>query len=121
MLKNMSGCTMGIWIAHGEGQIKIDKAQYIDDVAPIQYVNDDGRPTEEYPFNPNGSDNGITAVCSKNGRHLAMMPHPERCFMNWQLPWIPKDYPLPKDGKSPWIAMFHNAYKLCIDKSFSNK
>ena len=121
MLKNMTGCTIGIWVAHGEGRIKIDKTQYIDNITPIQYVNDNGNPTEEYPFNPNGSDNGITAVCSKNGRHLAMMPHPERCFMNWQLPWVPNNYPLSKDSKSPWIAMFHNAYKWCIDNSFSNK
>ena len=90
-------------------------------MTPIQYVNDDGYPTEEYPFNPNGSTRGITAVCSENGRHLAMMPHPERCFMNWQLPWVPNNYPLEKDGKSPWIAMFYNAYKWCIGNSFSVK
>ena len=121
MLKDMTGCTMGIWVAHGEGQITIDQPYYIDDMTPIQYVNDDGYPTEEYPFNPNGSTRGITAVCSENGRHLAMMPHPERCFMNWQLPWVPNNYPLEKDGKSPWIAMFYNAYKWCIGNSFSVK
>jgi phosphoribosylformylglycinamidine synthase len=47
-------------------------------LAPIRYVDDDGRPTELYPMNPNGSPAGIAAVCSPDGRHLAMMPHPER-------------------------------------------
>ena len=49
-----------------------------------------GEPTEAYPFNPNGSPLGITALCSPDGRHLAMMPHPERSFLKWQLPWMPR-------------------------------
>ena len=59
---------------------------------PIRYVDDDGKYTEQYPFNPNGSVKGVTAVSSNNGRHLAIMPHPERCFLKWQLPYIPNEY-----------------------------
>tara|TARA_Y100001970_G_scaffold292320_1_gene433145 strand:- start:29 stop:3757 length:3729 start_codon:yes stop_codon:yes gene_type:complete len=114
MLSGMEGTTMGIWIAHGEGRFISHNNSNMDNITPIQYVNDIGYPTENYPFNPNGSYDGITAVCSKDGRHLAMMPHPERCFMNWQLPWTPKDYPLSKDSKSPWMVMFYNAYKWCV-------
>ena len=51
----------------------------------MQYVDNDSNPTEVYPFNPNGSKKGIAGVISKNGRHLAVMPHPERCFLNWQV------------------------------------
>ena len=48
-------------------------------LTPIQYVDDQGNPTMQYPLNPNGSPDGIAALCSPDGRHLAMMPHPERC------------------------------------------
>ncbi len=61
-------------------------------LAPIRYVDDEGNITEAYPFNPNGSPFGITALCSEDGRHLAMMPHPERAFLLWQWPWMPKDW-----------------------------
>lgn len=53
---------------------------------------------------------GIAAVCSPDGRHLAMMPHPERCTLSWQLPWVPSDW----DCKySPWHKLFVNAYEWC--------
>ena len=79
----------------------------------MNYVDDDNKNTERYPFNPNGSVNGITGVCSDNGRHLAMMPHPERCFLKWQMPYI-DDYLNDIDVKfSPWFMMFINAYKWC--------
>ena len=50
-----------------------------------RYVDDDNNATVEYPYNPNGSPEGIAALCSPDGRHLAMMPHPERCFLKWQV------------------------------------
>ena len=52
-----------------------------------RYTDASGSATEAYPFNPNGSPEGIAALTSANGRHLALMPHPERCFLTWQLPW----------------------------------
>ena len=82
-------------------------------MTPIRYIDDYGVVTDDYPFNPNGSDDGITAICSKDGRHLAMMPHPERCFLNWQLPYIPKDGIL-HEKYSPWMCMFDNAFKWCL-------
>jgi phosphoribosylformylglycinamidine (FGAM) synthase-like amidotransferase family enzyme len=48
-------------------------------------VDDSNAATEEYPYNPNGSPQGIAGLCSEDGRHLAMMPHPERCFTTWQV------------------------------------
>ena len=113
MLSGMEGCQIGVWVAHGEGRFEMDKIpnQY----TPIQYIGRSGEPTEKYPFNPNGSVDGVAAVCSEDGRHLAMMPHPERCFMNWQNPWVPADYPLPNDSYSPWMMMFLNAYRWCME------
>ncbi|PHT28799.1 Phosphoribosylformylglycinamidine synthase [Capsicum baccatum] len=88
MFKGMEGSTLGVWAAHGEG-----RAYFPDDsifnhilgsnLAPVKYCDDDGRPTDVYPFNLNGSPLGVAAICSLDGRHLALMPHPERCFLMW--------------------------------------
>ena len=74
-----------------------------------RFCDADGNETESYPFNPNGSPEGIAALCSPNGRHLAMMPHPERCFLAWQQPWVPPSLGLPADGPGPWLRLFQNA------------
>jgi len=53
-----------------------------ENMVPLRYVDDDNKKTEQYPLNPNGSPDGIAALCSADGRHLAIMPHPgERCFI----------------------------------------
>ena len=57
----------------------------------LRYVDDEAEVTSAYPFCPNGSPDGIAAMCSADGRHLAMMPHPERCFLTWQWPYMPDD------------------------------
>ena len=77
----------------------------------MNYIDNNNNVTNNYPFNPNGSLDGITSICSDNGRHLAMMPHPERSFINWQLPWYPfKNSPLKNEKLTPWILMFTQAY-----------
>jgi len=113
-LKGMGGSTVGVWAAHGEGQVlfpdaAVQAAVLDSKLAPIRYVDASGNPTETYPFNPNGSPMGIAGLCSANGRHLAMMPHPERCFLTWQLPYYPKDLGLDPYGPAPWIKLFQNA------------
>ena len=75
------------------------------------YVDDQGEATEQYPFNPNGSPSGIAGLCSPDGRHLAIMPHPERVFLAWQAHWLPES--LKELEVSPWIKMFQNAYEWC--------
>eukprot|EP00798_Chlamydomonas_sp_ICE-L_P025491 gene25491-11147_t len=118
LLKNMGGATIGVWAAHGEGQALFPnediKNHVLDkNLAPIRYVDNDGNTTQAYPFNPNGSPLGIAALSSENGRHLAMMPHPERCFLTWQLPYHPKDLGLEPKGPAPWIKLFQNAREWC--------
>ena len=54
---------------------------------------------------------GIAGICSSNGRHLAMMPHPERCTQMWQWSYTPADW---KNKRSPWQRIFDNAYTWCI-------
>lgn len=104
MMKGLEGSIMGIWCAHGEGRIQYTTRPRNE---TLRFVDNTGQPTTTYPQNPNGSPQGITALCSDDGRHLAMMPHPERCFLNWQLPWSPES----TTGKfSMWFKMFTNAY-----------
>ncbi len=116
MLKGMENSVLGIWVAHGEGMAHFpdksifDEAEY--GLAPVRYVDDDGSITEAYPFNPNGSPDGIAGLCSPDGRHLAMMPHPERTVLTWQWGWLPED--LKKSlTASPWLRMFQNAREWC--------
>ncbi|GMY08461.1 probable phosphoribosylformylglycinamidine synthase, chloroplastic/mitochondrial [Fagus crenata] len=118
MFKGMEGSTLGVWAAHGEGRAFFPDDGVLDrvlhsDLAPLRYCDDDGNVTETYPFNLNGSPLGVAAICSPNGRHLAMMPHPERCFLMWQFPWYPKRWNVDKKGPSPWLRMFQNAREWC--------
>jgi len=146
MLKGMEGSILGVWVAHREGHLYFPDERIKNDVinlnlAPIIYVDDKDMPTEDYPFNPNSSPFGITALCSIDGRHLAMMPHPERSFLLWQWPWVSEDFKSSfinnyfkdfKDSRdfkdlekfkdlkgkvypSPWMQMFINARKWCED------
>lgn len=117
MFKGMEKSVLGIWVAHGEGRLsfpdkKILKSVVDKKLAPMVYTDDNGDATEKYPFNPNGSALGITSLCSPDGRHLAMMPHPERVFLKWQWSWMPEKWK--KELKaSPWIKMFQNAREWC--------
>lgn len=117
MLNGMDGSSFGVWVAHGEGRFTFKNEQIYNDLiknncVALRYVDDDNNPTEEYPLNPNGSIGGLAGICSKNGRHLAMMPHPERCVQPFQWPYMPPNwinYQL-----SPWERMFKNAYLWCL-------
>ncbi|CAL1374565.1 unnamed protein product [Linum trigynum] len=118
MLQGMEGSTLGVWAAHGEGRAYFPDDGVLDRVihsnlAPVRYADDDGNPTETYPFNVNGSPLGVASICSPDGRHLAMMPHPERCFLMWQFPWYPTNWNVDKKGPSPWLKMFQNAREWC--------
>jgi phosphoribosylformylglycinamidine synthase len=117
MLRRMEGSVLGVWVAHGEGRVHFPDDKILNDVlarslAPIRYVDDAGAVTETYPFNPNGSPAGITALCSSDGRHLALMPHPERTFLTWQWGWMPEDMKRSLNA-SPWLRMFQNARQWC--------
>ncbi len=112
MLRGMENSVLGIWVAHGEGRAYfpeqgIEKRVLKRKLAPLRYVDRNGEMTGEYPFNPNGSPEGIAALCSPDGRHLTMMPHPERTFLKWQWPWMPPE--LKKMEASPWLRLFQNA------------
>lgn len=114
MLRGMEGSVLGVWAAHGEGRAlfpdeAVKRAVLDNKLAPVRYVDAGGNVTEQYPANPNGSPLGIASMCSADGRHLAMMPHPERSFLTWQMPWYPKELGLDAKGPAPWLKLFQNA------------
>ena len=120
MFKGMEGSSLGVWVAHGEGRFHFPDKQVHEhatasNLAPLRYVDDSNNVTQEYPFNPNGSPDGMAALCSEDGRHLAMMPHPERVFTTWQWPWMPEEWSDYKVG--PWLKMFQNAREFCDSHS----
>jgi phosphoribosylformylglycinamidine synthase len=117
MLRGMEGSTLGIWSAHGEGRVyfpdpDVESRVIVDGLAPIRFTDDSGEITEAYPHNPNGSPRGIAGLCSSDGRHLAMMPHPERTATLWQWGWVPRDWRENLQA-SPWLKMFQNAREWC--------
>ncbi|XP_075141937.1 phosphoribosylformylglycinamidine synthase isoform X2 [Leptodactylus fuscus] len=124
LLQGMAGSSLGVWVAHGEGLMRFRSEKVRDHVnshrlAPLRYVNDKNIPTEEYPMNPNGSPLGIAGLCSEDGRHLAMMPHPERCVQKWQWPWMPEDW-RKTQGMSPWMRLFENGYSWCLKSALQD-
>ena len=119
MLAGMEGLVFGIHVDHGEGRLYFPDPALRDQIleqqlTPLTYVDDDGLPTEAYPFNPNGSPEGLAGLCSPDGRHLALMPHPERTFLPWQAHWLPEEMNYLQ--VSPWMKMFQNAYDWCMKK-----
>jgi phosphoribosylformylglycinamidine synthase len=106
--KDMAGSRLPIAVAHGEGFANFskrgDKTKVIE---AMRFTDNHGQATEQYPFNPNGSPGGLTAVTTADGRFTAMMPHPERVFRNVQMSWTDQD----KSAHSAWMQLWRNARK----------
>jgi phosphoribosylformylglycinamidine synthase len=100
MLSPLEGMKLGIWVAHGEGRFELPLKESEYNI-PVKYLY------STYPANPNGSDYNTAAICSDDGRHLAIMPHLERAFMPWQCASYPED--MRNDDVTPWITAFVNA------------
>ncbi|WP_374568246.1 phosphoribosylformylglycinamidine synthase [Ideonella sp.] len=102
----MAGSRAPIAVAHGEGFADFSQRGNATLVhKAMRFVDGHGAPTEVYPFNPNGSPDGLTAVTTADGRFSALMPHPERVFRNAQMSWTNGDIA----ALSPWMRMFRNA------------
>jgi phosphoribosylformylglycinamidine synthase len=110
LLAGMSGSVLPIAVSHGEG-----RAEFADTVQAaacensgtigLRYVEERGVIASRYPANPNGSPNGLAALCSQDGRVTVMMPHPERVFRNAQMSWRPAG----SSEYSGWMRLFRNA------------
>lgn len=111
-LQGMAGSRLPIAVAHGEGYANFKFRGNADQVIQaMRYVDNHGQPTEQYPFNPNGSAGGLTAVTTADGRFTAMMPHPERVFRNIQMSWVDYDKAGGQSAFSPWMRVWRNARK----------
>ncbi len=107
MLGSLSGSKLGVWVAHGEGKFYLPKAENeYNIIAKYSHAG--------YPANPNGSDYATAGICSTDGRHLAMMPHPERAIFPWQCANYPADRKN-SDQITPWVEAFVNA-RVWVEK-----
>ncbi|MDR2000735.1 MAG: phosphoribosylformylglycinamidine synthase, partial [Zoogloeaceae bacterium] len=104
-MRGMAGSKLPIVVSHGEGRaVFAGKAQA---KVALRYIDNYGKVATTYPFNPNGSPDGIAGVTTPDGRFTVMMPHPERIFRTAQMSWHPEGW----GEDSPWLAMFRNARK----------
>jgi phosphoribosylformylglycinamidine synthase len=99
MLSSYEGARLGVWLAHGEGKFVLPQLEKFNLAATYSYP--------EYPGNPNDSDHAVAALCSKDGRHLAIMPHIERTLFPWNWPHYTRSKQ--QDEIGPWIEAFVNA------------
>ena len=112
---DMIGSRIPIPVAHGEGLTDFSRTGSLEELkkqnlVSIKFVDNYGNPTERYPYNPNGSIDGIAGLTTTDGRVTIMMPHPERLFRSVLMSYRPKDLFIGEDG--PWMKMFVNARKF---------
>lgn len=117
-LQGMAGTRLPIVVSHGEGFANFERQGNASAIhSALHYTDNRGQRTEQYPYNPNGSVNGIAGVTTADGRFTIMMPHPERVIRNVQLSWAPQQWG-PHDvggadatngGLTPWMRLFYNA------------
>ncbi|APV52181.1 phosphoribosylformylglycinamidine synthase [Betaproteobacteria bacterium GR16-43] len=110
LFAGMEGSRLPIVVAHGEGQAvyrdqaTMDACKYL---VGLRFVDNRGKVTEAYPFNANGSPQGVTGVTTPDGRFSIFMPHPERVFRSVLFSWKPESW----SDESPWMRIFRNARK----------
>ncbi|MFP2506768.1 phosphoribosylformylglycinamidine synthase [Buttiauxella gaviniae] len=112
LLQGMVGSHMPIAVSHGEGHVEVRDAAHLaalesKGLVALRFIDNFGKVTQNYPANPNGSPNGITAVTNESGRVTIMMPHPERVFRTVSNSWHPAEW----GEDSPWMRIFRNARK----------
>lgn len=115
LYRGMEGSHMPIAVAHGEGRAEFADEQAVSlaessGTVSMRFVDNHLDVASSYPANPNGSPNGITGLCSLDGRTTILMPHPERVFRAVCNSWAPEDW----TEDSAWMRMFYNA-RLYVD------
>nr|WP_029363700.1 phosphoribosylformylglycinamidine synthase subunit PurQ [Herbaspirillum lusitanum] len=107
-LQGMAGTQTPIAVAHGEGFADFSLTGDVNKaLVAMRFVDNKGAVTESYPYNPNGSPQGITSVTTPDGRFNVLMPHAERVFRTVTQSWHPDAW----GEDSPWMRMFRNARK----------
>ena len=116
--QGLQGVQLPIVVSHGQGRADFSQQGDLEQLhTSLRYVDPHGQITEAYPFNPNGSPQGIAGMTTEDGRVTALMPHPERSIRNVMLSWAPEQWG-PADsgadgredgGLTPWMRFFYNA------------
>jgi phosphoribosylformylglycinamidine synthase len=108
--KGMAGSRIPVAVAHGEGRVSFPYSCSPSKAGgAARFVDNRGKPTEDYPLNPNGSPGGLASFTAADGRATVLMPHPERVFRSVQMSWHPEKW----GEDSPWMRMFRNARVWC--------
>jgi len=104
----MAGSRLPVVVSHGEGYAEFSDARQLAAAQPyvtLRFVDNRGNTTETYPYNPNGSPQGVTGLTTVDGRFTVLMPHPERVFRAVQHSWHPREW----GENTPWLRLFRNA------------
>ena len=114
LFRDMAGARLPIAVAHGEGRAEFanpDGPQQAlqSEGVTLRYIDHSGQPSEHYPYNPNGSAQGLTGFCNQDGQVTILMPHPERVFRAVQWSWRPDNWPSGPSDDAPWLRLFQNA------------
>lgn len=119
-LHGMHGSYLPIVVAHGEGRASFSptgssSAQALIDrgIVSLRYTDNTMKPTERYPYNPNGSPLGVAGVRTPDGRVLALMPHPERTILKDVASYLPPEQVKDWGDYGPWVRMFRSARRWC--------
>ncbi len=105
LLAGMTGSRLPVVVSHGEGRAEFAAGQSGKALTAMRYIDNRGVVATGYPFNPNGSPDGLAGVTTADGRFTIMMPHPERTFRSVQMSWQPPGL----GDDAPWLEMFRNA------------
>jgi phosphoribosylformylglycinamidine synthase len=80
--EGLAGEVLEMPCAHGEGRpLFCATATPSTSRAVFYYGDENGRPTMDYPSNPNGSPGAVAGVTDESGLVLGLMPHPERASL----------------------------------------
>ena len=116
ILADMVGSSLPVVVSHGEGRADFTHLRRAENQVSgslrtaMQYIDGQGKPTQTYPLNPNGSPDAIAAVTTADGRVTIMMPHPERVYRSAQMSWLPEEW---RDSElAGWYRMFATARKV---------
>jgi len=122
-LRDFDGARLPVVVSHAQGRADFKHQSSLEQVqVALRYADAHGNATEQYPFNPSGSPQGIAGICSDDGRVTLLMPHPERCIRNVMLSWAPERWGAADQGAeertdgglTPWMRFFYNA-RVWID------
>jgi len=99
---------------HGEGKFVVESEAVLERLEAnrqiaARYVDADGKPTETWPHNPNGSPHGIAGICDPSGRLFGLMPHPDAYLYPFHHPrWTHRHAGEASGREGAGLAIFRN-------------